>query len=99
MSENGFTQGDWKVREIPEGMFDCKSWAIDFSDDQEQIVDHVYSEADAKLISAAPNLLAALEELRDLFDQFGMLSFIDPEERSTAWNVEQAIAKARGLTR
>ena len=52
--------------------------------------------ANAALISAAPDLLAALEELRGLFDQFGMLSFVEPEEGSTAWNVEHAIAKAKG---
>ena len=52
--------------------------------------------ADASLVSASPELLEALEELKDLFEMFGMLSFQDPGEGSTAWKVNQAIAKAKG---
>ena len=52
--------------------------------------------ADASLVSAAPELLGALEELKDLFEMFRMLSFQDPEEGSTAWKVNNAIAKAKG---
>lgn len=43
-------------------------------------------------------LLEALEELKDLFEMLGMLSFQDPEEGSTAWKVNQATAKAKGET-
>ncbi|RBB99643.1 hypothetical protein C3E97_020445 [Pseudomonas sp. MWU12-2115] len=35
-----------------------RAFAIDFNDDQEQVVDWVYEEADAKLIAAAPDLLS-----------------------------------------
>jgi hypothetical protein len=36
------------------------NWQIQYSDDGECISDHVYSEADAKLISAAPEMAEAL---------------------------------------
>ena len=36
------------------------AYAIDFNEDQEQVVDWVYEKADALLISAAPEMLKAL---------------------------------------
>ncbi|HID7917392.1 TPA: hypothetical protein ACXIEW_002570 [Pseudomonas aeruginosa] len=53
------TPGPWRLRGCDGG------WAIDFNDDQEQVVDYVYEEADARLIAAAPELLAALQMTRD----------------------------------
>lgn len=38
------------------------NWVITFNEDGEQIVDHVYEEADARLIAAAPDLLDALRD-------------------------------------
>ena len=52
---NGHTPGPWSFRGCEGG------WAIDFNEDQEQVVDFVYEEADARLIAAAPDLLEALE--------------------------------------
>lgn len=49
------TPGPWNIRQCGSG------WAIDFNEDQEQVVDYVYEEADAHLIAAAPNLLECLE--------------------------------------
>lgn len=58
------TPGPWKVRPIPNpGLVGHTGYAIDFNEDQEQVVDFVYEEADARLIAAAPGLLEALEEI------------------------------------
>lgn len=93
------TPGPWKVREIPEGMFACKSWTVDFSDDEEQVVDHVYVEADAHLIAAAPDLLGALESLfasyKELADS-GDAGFWAIEDKPEGKQAIAAIAKARG---
>lgn len=60
-----FTPGPWVVREVAGmGFPGQRGFAIDFNEDQEQVVDFVYEEADAKLISAAPDLLVALENVQ-----------------------------------
>lgn len=67
-------------------------WVIDFNADQEQVVDYVYEEADARLIAAAPELLEALKAITDLYDtDEGCRSL--PEYKAA----RTAIAKARGL--
>lgn len=79
MSEH--TPGPWKIRAYKD-----RGFAIDFNEDQEQIVDFVYEEADAHLIAAAPDLLEALEAVVRVADratvEFDM--------------ARAAIAKARG---
>ena len=53
------TPGPWFVREVPNcNLPGHTGYAIDFNEAQEQIVDFVYEEFDAKLIAQAPNLLA-----------------------------------------
>lgn len=89
---NKHTPGPWKARKVGGPAFKNQVlWAIDYNEDQEQVVDFVYEEADAHLIAAAPDLLEALERLvsaaRDV-DHGYMDQAID--------NAESAIAKARG---
>ncbi|WP_110970834.1 hypothetical protein [Pseudomonas huaxiensis] len=63
MSAQKHTPGPWVARPVPNvGLRGHTGYAIDFNEDQEQVVDFVYEEADAKLISQAPNLLADLIE-------------------------------------
>ena len=89
---NGHTPGPWIARKTGgQGWPGQRGWAIDFNEDQEQVVDFVYEEADARLIAAAPDLLEALEELLQLIEI----------ERPDWLHTEQhraraAIAKARG---
>lgn len=42
---------------------DIDNWIITYGSDGEQIVDHVYEAADARLIAAAPDLLAAAQRV------------------------------------
>lgn len=59
MTEQKHTPGPWIVRAVPNvGLVGHTGYAIDFNEDQEQVVDFVYEEADAKLIAAAPDLLS-----------------------------------------
>lgn len=64
MSEQKHTPGPWVARQIAGvGLPGQIGYAIDFNADQEQVVDFVYEEADAKLIAAAPDLLEVLSAL------------------------------------
>jgi len=85
---NGHTPGPWSFRGCDGG------WAIDFNEDQEQVVDFVYEEADARLIAAAPDLLEALSELADLVDE--ILSGEYEPDSFTTQPARAAIAKAKG---
>lgn len=89
---NGHTPGPWSFRGCDGG------WAIDFNEDQEQVVDYVYEEADARLIAAAPELLEALEDLaNDYAERFDMDSqSTNPGMKVVVENARAAIAKARG---
>ena len=60
MSELKFTPGPWVARRTGAGCSGTRGWAIDFNADEEQVVDFVYEEADARLIAAAPDLVADL---------------------------------------
>ncbi len=44
------------------------NWIITYGNVEEQIVDHCYEEADAKLIAAAPDLLAACRAAESILD-------------------------------
>ena len=62
MSAQQHTPAPWTIREVQHSNVPGqRAFAIDFNEDQEQVVDWVYEEADAKLIAAAPDLLAALQ--------------------------------------
>ena len=61
MTTKKHTPAPWTVREVQGGAIPGqRAFAIDFNEDQEQVVDWVYEEADAKLIAQAPDLLADL---------------------------------------
>lgn len=61
MSNKKHTPAPWTVREVTHPNVPAqRAFAIDFNEDQEQVVDWVYEEADAKLIAKAPELLADL---------------------------------------
>ena len=61
MSNQKHTPAPWTVREVQHSNVPGqRAFAIDFNEDQEQVVDWVYEEADAKLIAQAPGLLADL---------------------------------------
>lgn len=87
MTEQKHTPGPWIARKTGgQGWPGQRGWAIDFNEDQEQVVDFVYEEADTKLIAAAPDLLEALTKCLDLkgtLELHGLLG-----------EVEAAIAKA-----
>lgn len=86
------TPGPWAVRPIPNpGLVDHTGYAIDFNEDQEQVVDFVYEEADAHLIAAAPDLLEALEGVERLCSQSGYVG-VNGQYLKV---VRAAIAKAR----
>lgn len=77
------TPGPWVARRCGSG------WAIDFNEDQEQVVDHVYEQADANLIAAAPDLLNACQQAREF-----LKSIANNTDELDA--LDAAIAKARG---
>ncbi len=89
---NVHTPGPWSFRGCDGG------WAIDFNEDQEQVVDYVYEEADARLIAAAPKLLEALEDIaNDYAERFDMDSqSTNPGMKVVVENARAAIAKAKG---
>jgi hypothetical protein len=61
---NKHTPGPWKIAHPYTTEWDgCE---IQFGSDGECVTDYVYSEADAKLIAAAPEMLEALEEILNL---------------------------------
>ncbi|MBP5969426.1 hypothetical protein [Pseudomonas iridis] len=61
MPEQKHTPGPWFARKAGgQGWPGQRGWAIDYNADQEQVVDFVYEEADARLIAQAPGLLADL---------------------------------------
>lgn len=58
------TPGPWVARNSGPHWNNSKvsNWTVHYGDDEEHIVDHVYEEADARLIAQAPRLLEALGE-------------------------------------
>lgn len=90
------TPGPWVVREIEGAFHGTKAYAIDFNEDEEQVVDYVYTEADAKLIASAPDLLDALETVvADMAPTYH--DCIDDGIAECAWCIaRKALVKARG---
>ncbi len=90
------TPAPWTVREVAHSNVPGqRAFAIDFNEDQEQIVDWVYEEADAKLIAQAPDLLA------DLITAAGTLRHYEALHRAkgTAESTEKAEVNARLASR
>lgn len=86
------TPAPWTVREVAHSNVPGqRAFAIDFNEDQEQVVDWVYEEADAKLIAQAPGLLA------DLIAAAGTLRHYESLHRAkgTAESTEKAEVNAR----
>lgn len=95
---NKHTAGPWIARRTSAGLSGTKGWAIDFNEDQEQVVDFVYEESDARLIAAAPDLLEVLESIEMRLDAFNEAQRDMPAD--SVWvcleKARAAIAKARG---
>jgi len=86
------TPAPWTVREVTHSNVPGqRAFAIDFNEDQEQVVDWVYEEADAKLIAQAPGLLD------DLIVAAGTLRHYEALHRAkgTAESIEKAEVNAR----
>lgn len=105
MSDLTHTPGPWIVREVTHSNVPGKhAFAIDFNEDQEQVVDWVYEKADALLIAAAPDLLSALvktrEELRACQSVIHCAGGFSPayvEQAQVAMKIaDAAIAKTKG---
>jgi hypothetical protein len=91
MGNKKHTPAPWAVREVTHSNVPGqRAFAIDFNEDQEQVVDWVYEEADAKLIAQAPDLLA------DLIVAAGTLRHYEALHRAkdTAESLEKAEVNA-----
>ena len=92
MSLQKHTPAPWTIREVQHSNVPGqRAFAIDFNEYQEQVVDWVYEEADAKLIAQAPDLLA------DLIVAAGTLRHYEALHRAkgTAESIEKAEVNAR----
>lgn len=100
------TPGPWKAENHGKhwNNKDIDNWIITYGNDGEQIIDHCYEEADAALIAAAPDLLAALTAVLPRFIE---LRNYRQEREGTHWASDFAecetmmratIAKAAPLT-
>ena len=87
MSEAKFTNGEWRV----ERFVNNKGFEISFNDDGEVVADYVYTEPDAHLIAAAPEMYKLLETLYELADN----ESIDIGG-ALMWDIRELLAKARG---
>ena len=95
MSE--ITKGDWKARKVGGAGFSGQiGWAIDFNEDQEQVVDFVYEESDARLIAAAPDLLEALETAEQMLLECVYIGGVTEAGDECLAKARAAIARARG---
>jgi hypothetical protein len=58
------TPGPWEAKNVGPhwNNKEIDNWIITYGKDDEQVVDHVYEEADARLIAAAPELLQACKD-------------------------------------
>jgi predicted TIM-barrel fold metal-dependent hydrolase len=99
MSEQTHTPGPWRARKVGgQGFPGQVGYAIDFNVDQEQVVDFVYEEADAHLIAAAPDLLAALKYALDALAHCAADKGFAGMQTKAAHMANTAIRKAGGLS-
>jgi hypothetical protein len=67
MNRPKITEGEWRA--VNNGAHwnnkEIDNWEIQYSDDGECVVDHVYEEADARAISSVPEMLDALMSLEN----------------------------------
>ena len=83
-AETKFTKGEWRVERFVNG----KGFEIAFNDDGEVVADYVYSEHDAHLIAAAPDMYKMLESIVISMECF---HGVDTD------SMYELLAKARGL--
>lgn len=91
MGTKKHTPSPWTMREVTHSNAPGqRAFVIDFNEDQEQVVDWVYEEADAKLIAQAPDLLV------DLIVAAGTLRHYEALHRAkgTAESLEKAEVNA-----
>lgn len=93
MNEFKGTPGPWIKREIEGAFHKQKAYAIDYNEDQEQVVDYVYREEDANLIAVAPQLLLALQDAEEILR--GALDVV-PGVKARVDAYADLIAKALG---
>ena len=65
MSKTEHTPGPWRAHELHETPTCRAGFEIHYSIDGECVTDFVYEKADALLIAAAPDLLAALQSIEN----------------------------------
>ena len=82
-AETKFTKGEWRVERFVNG----KGFEIAFNDDGEVVADYVYSEHDAHLIAAAPDMYKMLESIAISMECF---HGVDTD------SIYELLAKARG---
>ena len=95
------TPGPWFVSMKPDwdedgwmgvGVYDCDGGVYAVVDDEPETIARPFCEADARLIAAAPEMLAVLEELRESASYWSEYDVpVGIVER-----IESAIRKARG---
>jgi hypothetical protein len=96
MSANQHTPGPWIVREVAHSNVPGqRAYAIDFNEEQEQVVDWVYEKADALLIAAAPDLLSDLREAASTLRHYEALH----RAKGTSESAEKAEVNAALATR
>ena len=89
------TPAPWTIREVQHSNVPGqRAFAIDFNEDQEQVVDWVYEEADAKLIAAAPDLLKALIQLHESLTELNDSGDVGQMVADQVKTARAAIAKA-----
>lgn len=90
------TEG-WKARNIGNHPNNPKiaSWIVYYTDDEEQIVDHVYEKEDALLIAAAPDMYEALKSVEKYLEDNSDILAPFPT-RSELDQIRRALEKARG---
>ena len=101
MTESKFTKGPWTAKNAGAHWNNkaIDNWVICYGSDGEQIVDHVYEEADAYLIAAAPELYEALKEARDCVAECANYESSDkrrPDRMQSTLRILEMVDKAIG---
>ena len=80
------TPGPWTLIDNGSVIMTSAPFEVQFGDEGECVAECIHTKEDAHLIAAAPEMLAALEDVQDFLKQSGYRTDI----------VKQAIAKAKG---